>query len=304
MRLSNLLTSGPYIYALVQNLTTTYELYGYHASDSSYSFKYPLKDKKGNFLTIGGIGNDPVTGNLFVSGCIRDANIKKVDDNSPKDFAKGIYGGIYTINVNGPKTSDVKEVFSYWNNGSQSLFDIRGKNQENDTYTKYKGSFRDYQGNTYFFGTSYIKKAKVGSIISSIITLPLLVPPIWISFGGYSKVKIQSSTLLKQNAKGSLSIENTVEGDKGRFYPTITGWAFDTRNYYYALDPERKNTNLIINDKNNIFIYSINAKKVIRTIPHKDGNTLTEVFPAKEGHIMVSEYNKIERATTVSIESL
>jgi hypothetical protein len=306
--LSNLKTNGQYIYAIIRNMVSDcnyYEVLGYHIADSSYSLRYPIKDKKDNFLSIEGLGNDPATGNLFVSGHIWNSKIKISGIETPGDFAKGETAGLYTMNFIGPKKSDVNEVFSYWNDGSQSLFNKRGRNLENDTYTKYKGAFKDYQGNTYFYGTSFIKRAKVGSIVGTIITLPLIVPPIWISFGGYKKVKIQNTVLLKQNAKGALSIDNTVEGDKGGFSNCkFYGWGFDTRNYYQAPDPETKNTHLIINDKSNIFIYSMNGKKVVRTIPHKDGNTYTYVFPAKEGHIMVSEYNKKAKSTTVSIESL
>jgi len=61
---------------------------------------------------------------------------------------------------------------------------------------------------------------------------------------------------------------------------------------------------LIVDDEKNITIYSVNKKKVVRTIPHKDGNIKIEVYPAKEGHIMVSEYNKKEKYTKVSIEAL
>jgi outer membrane lipoprotein-sorting protein len=71
-----------------------------------------------------------------------------------------------------------------------------------------------------------------------------------------------------------------------------------------AGNPETKNNYLIISDKKNFFIHSANAKKVIRTIPRKEGNTFTYIYPAKEGHIMVSEYNRKEKATTVSIEAL
>jgi hypothetical protein len=304
--ISNLKTNGQYIYAIIANVVTGshfYEVLGYHIADSSYSLRYPIKDKNNNYLTIEGLGNDPATGNLYVSGSIVDP--KRGGFSNPKEYSKGTLDGVYTLNFNGPKKSDVTETFSYWNDGTSSLFNKRGRNLENDTYTRYKGSFKDFQGNTYFYGTSYIKRAKWGSIASTIITLPLVAPPIWISWFGYSKVKIRPSTLLKQNAKGVLSVENTIDGDHGGFFPTkMTMWSFDTRSYYYATDPEKKNTHLIVNDKNNIFIYSLNGKKVIRTIPHKDGNTYTYVFPAKEGHIMVSEYNKKARSTTVSIESL
>jgi hypothetical protein len=303
--LQSLLTNGQYIYVLLKNHKNdaNYEVLGYHAADPSYTFKYIFKDKKGNYLTLHTFANDPATGNVFASGFIKDEERNGFDD--PRDFSKGTMAGIYTVNFNGPKKSDVTEVYSYWNDGSQSLFNKRGRNLENDTYTKYKGAFKDFNGNTYFYGTSYIKRAKIGSIVSTVLTIPLLVPPIWIAGYGYSKVKIHPTTLVKQNAKGVLSLENTIDGDHGGFYSTkLSGWAFDTRSYYYATDPEKKNTHLIINDKKNIFIYSLNGKKVVRTIPHKEGGTYTYVFPAKEGHIMVSEYNKKAKSTTVSIESL
>jgi hypothetical protein len=306
--LSYLKTSGQYVYAVIRNRASDanyYEVLGYHASDSSYSLRYPIKEKNGNYLSIEGLGNDPATGNLYVSGNIRNNKLRISGIETPADFAKGEMAGIYTVNFNGPKKNDVTEVFSYWNDGSQSLFNKRGRNLENDTYTKYKGSFKDYQGNTYFYGTSFIKRAKVGSIIGTIVFAPIIVPAIWISFGGYSKVKIQNTVLLKQNAKGVLSIDNTVEGDNAGFSNNkFYGWGFDTRGYYQAPDPETKNMHLIINDKKNIFIYSMNGRKVVRTLAHKDGNTLTYVYPAKEGHIMVSEYDKKERSTTISIESL
>jgi hypothetical protein len=54
----------------------------------------------------------------------------------------------------------------------------------------------------------------------------------------------------------------------------------------------------------NIYIYNFNNKKLMRTISHKDGRIITRVFPAKEGHVMVSEYNGKEKQTRFSIESL
>ncbi|AEW03439.1 hypothetical protein A4D02_19090 [Niastella koreensis] len=302
--LQTLLTNGQYIYVLLKNQKNdaNYEVLGYHAADPSYTFKYLFKDKKGNYLTLHTFGNDPSTGNVFASGFIVDE--ERGGGNNPKDFAKGSMAGIYTVNFNGPKKSDVSEVYSYWNDGSQSLFNKRGRNLESDTYTKYKGAFKDFQGNTYFYGSSYIKRTKIGSIISSVLTIPLFWPPIFIASAGYTKFKVRNTVLVKQNPKGVLSQESSIDADHGGFYRSSYGWAFDQRSYYYAVDQEKKNTHLIINDKNNIFIYSLNGKKVVRTIPHKEGGTLTYVFPAKEGHIMVSEYNKKARSTTVSIESL
>jgi hypothetical protein len=61
---------------------------------------------------------------------------------------------------------------------------------------------------------------------------------------------------------------------------------------------------MIIDDAYNTYIYNVNGKKTMRTIQHKDGNIKTNISPAKEGHIMVAEYNKKEKYTRLSIEAL
>jgi hypothetical protein len=307
--LANMLSSGQYIYVLAKNKADKrngdmqlggYEVLGYHIADSGSSFKHTLKDKQSNSLSINAFANDPATGNLYISGGIIDP--RKGDSYStPKHFARGTFAGVYTININGPKKSDIKEVYSYWKDGSQPLFSNKGRNLENKTYTWYEGAFRDYEGNTYFYGSSYVKKTKWGAITVSVV-VPMYG---WIlGILGYTKVRIDNTILLKQNGKGLLSVDNSIQGDEAGYYLNKTGFMFDTRSYYTVTNTETKNTHLIINDKDNIFIYSMNAKKVVRTIPHKDGNILTYVIPAKEGHIMVSEYNRREGSTTVSIEAL
>jgi hypothetical protein len=61
---------------------------------------------------------------------------------------------------------------------------------------------------------------------------------------------------------------------------------------------------MVIDDEANIYIYDVNHRKVVRTIPHKDGSVKINVFPAKEGHVMVSEYNRKEKFTRFSIEAI
>jgi len=61
---------------------------------------------------------------------------------------------------------------------------------------------------------------------------------------------------------------------------------------------------MILDDKKSTIIYNVTQQKTLRTIPHKDGNITTYVYPAKEGHVMISEYNKKEKYTRLSIEAL
>lgn len=60
----------------------------------------------------------------------------------------------------------------------------------------------------------------------------------------------------------------------------------------------------LINSEKNIDVYNVSQNKMARSIPHMDGNTTINLFPAKEGYVMVSEYNKKEKTTRLSIEAL
>lgn len=310
-KLANMLVAKQYIYVLTKNKADKgngdmnlggYEISGYHIGDSSAPFKHTLKDKQGNSLSITAFSNDAVTGNLFVSGGIIDPR-KGNTYETPKHFARGVYAGLYSLSINGPKKSDITEVYSYWKDESQPLFSRKGRNQETRTYCWYDGTIKDFDGNVYFYGTSYKKRVKVGSIISSVILAPFVYGFLIAAFG-YNKVKIDNTVLIKQDAKGVLSIEKLIEGDEGSYVTNRAGWYFDTRKYMVAANPETKNTYLITSDVSNFFIYSTKDKKVVRTIPRKAGNYYTNIYPAKEGHYMISEYNRSERSTTVSIEAL
>ena len=196
--------------------------------------------------------------------------------------------------------------FTYWQDGTLEGVSNRGKFAETDSYAKFIYAFRDFNGNTYFAGPEMIKRVKWGSIASSVILSPLIVvSPFIIGLVGTSKCKLTDAILVKQNGQGALSVENTIPTTHSRFFrPLAPVPFFDTKSFYAVNNLETRDNNLIVDDEKNITIYSVNKKKVVRTIPHKDGNIKIEVYPAKEGHIMVSEYNKKEKYTKVSIEAL
>ncbi len=80
--------------------------------------------------------------------------------------------------------------------------------------------------------------------------------------------------------------------------------SIDKKSFYNVTNSATKSNYLIVDDVDDIVIYNVNKKKVVRTVPHKDGKIKTNIFPAKEGYVMVSEYNKKEKYTKLSIESL
>jgi len=282
-----------------------YELIGYNVNDSSLYPKHILKDKQGNSLKALSFENDPVTGKPYISGYIINPS-KGNKFLRVKHFGRGPYSGVFTINIKGDKLADIQSNYAYWADGSQSFMNTKGHFTENNTFPRFETSFKDYQGNTFFVGSALTRKPRWGMIIPGVITMPLVIPPIYF-FGGGGSVngKTTQAVVLKQNPKGAISVEQFIPANtiriKNGLHP-ITD--YDTRDYYLATNSDTKTEYIIIDDAKDISIYNVNQKKVARTIPHKDGKVYTYVFPAKEGHIMISEYNKKERYTRVSIEAL
>ncbi|MGN6533516.1 MAG: hypothetical protein ACTHK0_17375 [Ginsengibacter sp.] len=305
-----LLASKSDIYLLQKEKGKYFEgggsLTGFNFADGKSYPKIAMEDKDGRALTLMNFGNDPVTGNPFICGNIIDTRngnkIVKV-----KDFTHGPYDGVYTMDINGHAKKDIKQTFIYWNDGSQKP-GISTRVYVNDTksYTVLTSGFRDYNGNTYFVGSQLIKKVKIGSIISSVITLPTIVAPLMILGAGTSKCKLLDANVMKLSANGKFNLENTIPCKNtayARAYNDFSDLNF-SRNYYSLDEPESKNSFVIADDSKNIMIYNVNQKKVIRTIPHKAGNVRTTIGPAKDGHFMVIEYNKKEKYTSLSIEPL
>lgn len=198
-------------------------------------------------------------------------------------------------------------MYSYWGDGSQEpAISKTGLYAQNDSYAKYYQSVKDYQGNTYFVGSSFIKKPKWGTIVSAVVLSPLImISPFILAVGGTQKCKIQDAMLLKQNAAGVLTLENSIPANNTNFFQARTLFSFaDNRTFYNVSNSATKSNYVIVDDVKDIIVYNIGQKKVMRTVSHKDGKLRTDIFPAKEGHIMVREYDKKEKYTRLSIETL
>jgi hypothetical protein len=303
-----LMSSGMDVYLLMKQkdrmVEGGYELLGFNIKDTAVYPKYILKDKQGNSLKVVTFANDPVTGKPYLSGTIIDPR-KGNAFATGKQFAKGVYDGVFTISLESHKKGGYNENFSYWNDGSQAAISKRGLLMGDETYGRYDLSFKDYQGNTYFIGSGLHKRIKWGAIISSVLTAPFILPPLCILAFGTQKCRVQDAVLLKQAPKGGLALEGTIPTYKTHYAPAMMLLdAYDNRVYYNVTNADTKQDYVVMGDARNYTIYNVTQKKVQRTIPHKDGNVFTTIFPAKEGHVMVSEYNKKERYTRVSIEAL
>lgn len=304
-----LLTSGHNAYVLLKRNEKIvseggYEVLGFNTADSSTFPKYTLKDKHGSDLKVLSFDNDPVSGKPFLTGNIINSDTRPTYLNA-KHIAKGGYTGVFTINLDGPKKADIKEKFSYWSDGSVSSISKRGLQMENGMYARQVRSFRDYEGNTYFVGSSFVKKTRWGAIAASVVTAPLLFPPVLLLSQGTNKSKITDVTVLKQNEKGGLSVDKSIDRNDGKYYPAkMPLFTYDNRSFSTVANPDTKTNFIVVDDWKEIVIYNVNKKQVVRTIPHRDGNIVTSVYSAKEGHVMVSEYNRKEKYTRFSIEAL
>ncbi|HEX8331303.1 MAG TPA: DUF6770 family protein, partial [Segetibacter sp.] len=291
-----LLASTDDVYLLTKNSDHTSEgrfvLLGFKNKDGQMHNKFPLEDKQGNQLKVLAFQNDITTGKPYISGNI--INPKKLNKFVSMKEATKAYSGVFTINFNGSQKKDIKEVYSYWNDGSMSpTISTKGVYAQNHGYAKFYDCIKDYNGNTYFIGSSVAKKPRWGLITSSVILSPLIaVSPLLLYSYGTHKYQLEDAMLIKQNTNGALTFENEIESkNSGYSHPRYPIAFMERKKFYTVSNATTKSNYLIVDDVKDITIYNIDKKKVIRKVSHKDGNSTINIFPAKEGHVMVSEYN-------------
>jgi len=284
-----------------------FEIISYNTQDSTTYPKFLLKDKKNNSLKVLAFDNDPVTGKPFVSGLVIDpVKGTRKTANTVTGLAHHNYLGVFNISLNGHTRKDIQPVFTYWTDAAKGgLFDAEGYCESANAFLYPKNSFRDYQGNTWFVGSGYRMGIRPGAILGTAISPLFLFMTTGLSVMRIKYYQSRNIMVVKQDAKGTLSLENTIPALKTeKVYPRTLTYTCDQRSYYTVTNSDTKTDYVVIDDTKNIYIYNTNQKKIARTIPHKDGNSLFYVFPAKEGHVMVSEYNRKEKQTRLSIEAL
>lgn len=280
-----LMASGANFYLLTKSSGFApeggYVVYSYSTTDPASEYKYELKDKQGDWFKVLTFDNDPVTGKAYLAGCIINPDRTK-DFATAHDYAKNPYLGVFTLSL-GNTNKDVEVNYSYWNNEKMPGISGVGFFADKSFYVKYATAFKDYGGNTVFAGAALFEKR----------------------FLGASKYKLTDAVFVMQDHKGGLKLDNNIPCDETNYFiPAVEVDAFDKKSFYRVVNPEIKTHYMIIDDEKHIYIYNVNSQKLERTIPHKDGNVKTTVYPAKEGHIMVSEYNRKEKYTRFSIEGL
>ena len=255
-----------------------FKLYVYSAKDLYAENNFDLRDASDNWLKVLSFDNDPATGDPFIAGCIINPKMAR-QFVSAFDYANTPYLGLFTLDLGGPGRDMVANC-SYWSTQNMPGISEEGLFTNESFFVKYATAFRDFNGNTIFAGTA-------------------------LRIVGDTKFKLADGVFVRQEASGTIALDNAIPCDETRsFGPTGILYDLDKKDFYKVVNPDTKNNYMIVDDEQNIYIYNVNTKKIMRTIPHKDGNVKTNVYPAKEGHIVVSEYNRKEKYTRFSIEAI
>lgn len=257
------------------------KLYVYSAKNLDAENNFDLRDADGNWLKVLAFDNDPVTGDPLIAGCILHPRPDK--RSIPVDYnLYAPYIGLFTLDL-GNAYKDMRANCTYWS--AQRIPGIArdGLFTDKDFYVRYATAFRDFSGNTIFAGSAVLPKGDEPT----------------------AKIKFTDGVFVRQDTSGRIALDNNIPCDETKYFgPEEFLNELQKRDYYKVDNPDTKTNYMIIDDEANIYIYNVTAKKLMRTIPHKDGNVKINVYPAKEGHMMVSEYNRKEKYTRFSIEAL
>jgi len=304
-----MLTSGTEVSLLVKKKDQMkeggFEIVSYNTADSVTYPKFILKDRKGNSLKVLAFDNDPTTGKPYVSGLVIDP-AKGNSYTTGRNLRHGPYSGVFSIGLNGHKRNDIVPSFSYWADGSQgTMIDKNGYYEESRAYADLGTSFKDFEGNTYFAGSGIHRRFRAVGVSASILLCWTVIVPALAMGPGTHMYNSQNVLVIKQDPKGKLSLENTLPVAASlSLQASAPISSYDQRSFYTVTNSDAKTNYLVFDDYKQTFIYNVNQKKISRTIPHKEGKSFTAVFPAKEGHVMVSEYNAKAKQTRLSIEAL
>ncbi|HTR30604.1 MAG TPA: DUF6770 family protein [Puia sp.] len=276
--------TAAYLYLLIKTDVHVpeggYRLYVYSAKDLNNENNFDLRDAAGDWLKVLSFENDPATGDAFIAGCIINPK-RELHFVTADDYSYIPYLGLFTLDLGGPD-KDMKANCSYWSDKKFPGISDDGWFTAKEFYVRYTAAVRDFSGNTIFAGTALTEKQT-----------------------GKDKYKLSDGVFVRQEPSGNVVLDNSVPCDETKLFgPTGALYELDKKNFYPVTNPDTRTNYMIIDDEQNIYVYNINARRVMRRIQHKDGNIKIDLFPAKEGHVMVAEYNRKEKYTRFSIEAL
>jgi hypothetical protein len=300
-----LVSSGPYIHVLRRTAIEAgirFELLSYNLEDSSFYQLHKVGNKESYQYKVMAFRKRAGSSIPYLSGMIiNEGRPMGVAQN--RSIKQGFYAGVFNIDLNG---ADYKEHFTYWSgNKKKDAISSKGYIRKASAYSDVDYTYDDYNGNTYFSGSGIKTSTRWGTIVASVLTIPTVVTPPFILFlCGTTKFNHNHLVTLQQDSSGKLScpsIHKTkngsyVMGSKlGRAYP-------NTKSLFAVHNDDKRATYLVFSDADRIAIYDVQTQKEIRSIPTE--KRTVNVYPAKAGHILLSEYSSGDGSTKLSIESL
>ncbi|PSL31818.1 DUF6770 family protein [Chitinophaga ginsengisoli] len=301
-------TAGDDIYLLTQKAEeygSGYTLYGYSGTANSPTLKLPLRDKKQRMLDILGFGNDPATGKLFISGIVA-GKFQENSEGNVYDIYNGAFKGIFKMDINGAHKEDVKTVYSCWADSTDNDITSKGYITSARGHIVPRPSFRDFEGNTYFLGSRLTAKKNKGALIAGIVTMPLLIPYyVMMATGAFGTYSFDDVLLMQMDKNGKISYVDSIGTEIYKRKNAAPVFQFaDNCSFYSLTNPDTKTSFLIVKGEKDIIIYNVHEKKIVRKIAKNNNEVKTNIYPAKDGHIIVSEYDEKEKSTRLSIEAI
>jgi hypothetical protein len=295
------LSNGDDLYILRQNrekhvnVSSGFEVLCLDIANGNIKKQKKLTDNSGHQLSVLSFANKISDNTPIISGTIISKN---KNSELSSHLAKGKNKGVFSIML---KDTSFNMQKSNWSNGTyKPSISKRGLIKDIKSYTDIRYSFADATGNNYYVGTGVQRKTRWVALGVSILTAPLIIPPVWFLFlPGLHKYKYHDEVMLKQDENGHLSYYGSLHSNN-----EISGLSvvkqYKSKKYFTV----NQNKYLVVNDVKDIFIYDIATKALHKKIPHKDGSIITQIYKAKEGYIMLSEYNTSDHSRKLSIEAL
>lgn len=270
-----------------------------NSGDGKSGYKKPMPLKKG--LTHNFTGIQVYGDTIFYSGAVTPFNIYGIGMQF-KNTKKGFQRSVLAVKAWAPKKESILVNEANWSNGGLTEISKVGSNPENkkESYI-FENSVTTSDGTTYFFANNIIRKPRIGNVVATVVTLPLVVPTLLFVGAGYNKYYYTDATIFKLTSNQRFSRITSIEQARSKKYfakeVVVPG---SSRS---IIDQDGTAPYFVSGDENKISITNLNSRKT-KQIPRKAGKLNSFVYPAKEGHFLLLENNNAAKTSTLSIVPL
>ena len=237
---------------------------------------------------------------IYYSGTL---NKNSTADISFKEIKQGNQKGLITVKAWAPNKQSIKVSRQLWKDNLADITPAGGNPENKKEIYQFENAVTTKDGTTYFHATNVQTKVKVGNVVGTVVTMPLLVPPILFIASGYHKFYVTDATVFKISPANKFSRVTTLTQKRsGKFHPA-TPFYYSVNSSRNIVDDEGANAYFIGSDADNYSITNLITKKT-KYIPKSSGSISSYIYPAKEGHFMLLEKNSATRSSKLSVVPL